>query len=397
MSRHEWEQAPSLLRKRRKPMRIRLSMALAVTAASVLVVGTSAAGAATQGHGGRAVIASTVPVSGPGPLRALAAGSRVRLSVFVGRDQAGLAAAAAAISDPASPGYGHYLSPAQVQARFGATAAQQTAVRGWLSRSGLTVTHDDGFVITAMGTAARAEAALQTGLALSLRAGGAGQVVPSRALSVPVAVAGAITTIRVSTAVVPLSPHQPLNGGRRDGAWLGDGGRVRRAVLGLLRAEEGRGPAQGLRPDAHLGAVRLPARPAARRLRGGRVRAHRGRGERGGHQRDRRPDGAQRRQPLGPAAARPAVRPWPVQGVHRAGCGWRRHNRGRPRHRGRARDGPGRQGRLRVRRRPDHRRPAARRAGHGGTASPGRRGDELVVRDQHAVSRQHGHVMGERA
>jgi subtilase family serine protease len=191
-------------------MRIGLSTALAVTAASVLVAGASAATAATQGHGGRAIIASTMPVPGPGPLRALAAGSRVRLSVFVGRDQAGLADAATAVSDPASPGYGHYLSPAQVQARFGATAAQQAAVRGWLSGAGLAVTSDDGFVITAMGTAARAEAALGAGLALSHPAGSTAQVVPSRPLSVPAAVAGAITTIRLSTAVVPLSPHQAL-------------------------------------------------------------------------------------------------------------------------------------------------------------------------------------------
>jgi subtilase family serine protease len=93
----------------------------------------------------------------------------VRLSVFTGRDQAGLAAAAAAVSDPASPGYGNYLCPAQVQARFGATAAQQAAVRDWLSGAGLAVTSDDGFVITAMGTAARAEAALQSSLALVSR------------------------------------------------------------------------------------------------------------------------------------------------------------------------------------------------------------------------------------
>lgn len=32
------------------------------------------------------------------------------------------------------------LSAAQVQARFGATTAQQAAVRGWLSGSGLVVT-----------------------------------------------------------------------------------------------------------------------------------------------------------------------------------------------------------------------------------------------------------------
>jgi hypothetical protein len=77
----------------------------------------------------------------------------VRVSVFVGQDQAGLAAAAAAVSNPASAGYRYYLSPAQVRA---------------------------------------------------------GQVVPSRAMSVPAALASAITTIRVSTATVAPGPHEPL-------------------------------------------------------------------------------------------------------------------------------------------------------------------------------------------
>lgn len=193
-------------------MRACVSTALAVTAASVLVISPSAAAAASggHGHGGRGVIASTAPGPGSGPTRALVAGSQVRLSVFVGRDQAGLAATATAVSDPASPSYGHYLSPAQVLARFGAAAAQQRAVRAWLSRSGLAVTHDDGFVISAVGPVGRAEAALRVGLALRHPAGSVEQVVPSRAMSVPAGVAGAITTIRVSPAAAPLSPHQPL-------------------------------------------------------------------------------------------------------------------------------------------------------------------------------------------
>jgi subtilase family serine protease len=199
----------------KKPMRVSRSTALAVTTASVLfagaaTAGVTTAGAATQAGSGRVAIASTAPVSGLGPLSVLAAGSRVRLSVFVGRDQAGLAAVAAAVSDPASPSYGHYLGAAQVRARFGATAGQEAAVRGWLTGAGLTVTGDDGFVVSAMGTAARAEAALGAGLALSRPAGDTAQVVPVRAVSVPAAVAGAITTIRVSPAVVPRSPHEPL-------------------------------------------------------------------------------------------------------------------------------------------------------------------------------------------
>ena len=191
-------------------MRIPLGAALTVTTASVMLVGTSIAAAATPSQNGRAVIAGTAPVSEAAKPTTLAASTRVQLSVFVGQDQAGLAAAATAVSDPASPSYRHYLSPAQVRARFGATAAQQDAVRGWLSSSGLTVTHDDGFLISAVGTATKAEATLQTGLALSRPADGAEQVVPSRAMSVPTALASTITTIRIGTATAVTTPHQPL-------------------------------------------------------------------------------------------------------------------------------------------------------------------------------------------
>ena len=229
MSRYEWEHGTNLFR-RRKPRSVRLNTALVVaaatvaTAASVLVGGTSATAASSQVGSGRTLIANTAPVpasasgsasasasrSGSGTTKALAAGTKVQLSVFVGRDQAGLAAAATTASDPASPGYGHYLSPAQVQARFGATAAQQSAVRAWLSSAGLTVTSADGFVISAEGTATKAEAALQSGLALSQPANGVAQVVPSKAMSVPSTLASAITTIRVNTASAALSPHEPL-------------------------------------------------------------------------------------------------------------------------------------------------------------------------------------------
>ncbi len=56
------------------------------------------------------------------------------------RDAAGLAAAATAESTPGSPRYRHFLSPAQVQARFGQTPARIAAVRAWLRGAGLRVT-----------------------------------------------------------------------------------------------------------------------------------------------------------------------------------------------------------------------------------------------------------------
>jgi subtilase family serine protease len=213
LSRHEWMQASSLhLRKKR--VRIGRGAAVAMTAACVVVGGTSVASAATAAAapGGRALLAGTMPVSTSGTSAALAAGSQVQLSVFVGQNQAGLAAAATAVSSPHNPSYGHYLSPAQVQARFGATAAQQSAVRAWLTGSGLSVTHDDAFVITAEGTAAKAEAAVQASLALNrpANADAEAQVLPGNAMSIPSALASTISTIRVSTAATIASAvHEP--------------------------------------------------------------------------------------------------------------------------------------------------------------------------------------------
>jgi subtilase family serine protease len=186
-----------------------VTAALAASAACVLLGGGIAdAAAARPGPAGLVVLVNTAPVAGPGS--AMPAASRVNVSVLIGRDQAGLAAAARAISDPASPRYQHYLSTAQVAAEFGATSAQQAAVSGWLSKSGLTVTHRDGFAVDASGTVAQAQSALHARLGLYRPASGTEQVVADKGMSVPAAIAGSVSTIRVSQATVAMTPHERL-------------------------------------------------------------------------------------------------------------------------------------------------------------------------------------------
>jgi subtilase family serine protease len=183
--------------------------ALAASAACVLLgSGIADAAAARPRPAGLVALENTAPVAGPGS--AMPAASRVNVSVLIGRDQAGLAAAARAISDPASPRYQHYLSAAQVAAEFGATSAQQAAVSGWLSKSGLTVTHRDGFAVDASGTVAQAQSAVHARLGLYRPSGGTEQVVANKPMSVPAAIAGAVSTIRVSQAPVPMTPHERL-------------------------------------------------------------------------------------------------------------------------------------------------------------------------------------------
>src|SRR6201996_1644324 len=59
---------------------------------------------------------------------------------LAGQDPAGLAAYAQAVSTPGSASYGQYLTPAQVQQRFGPTSTQIDAIKSWLTGAGLTVT-----------------------------------------------------------------------------------------------------------------------------------------------------------------------------------------------------------------------------------------------------------------
>src|ERR1700760_1659118 len=54
-------------------------------------------------------------------------------------DPDGAAKLGAAVSDPDSPTYGHYLTPAQFGARFGASKSSYEALRKWATSNGLKV------------------------------------------------------------------------------------------------------------------------------------------------------------------------------------------------------------------------------------------------------------------
>lgn len=143
-----------------------------------------------------------------------------RLTVRVGlapRDPAGAAAVAAAVSDPRSPSYRHYLTPAQYLARFGPTAAQVGQVRSFLSGAGLTVRSvaPSRESITASGTVAQLERAFDTTLGLYRHAGHTLRA-PSSPAQVPAALAPLIASVGgltdTSHAVRPLTvkPAAPV-------------------------------------------------------------------------------------------------------------------------------------------------------------------------------------------
>jgi subtilase family serine protease len=113
---------------------------------------------------------------------------------LAGRDPAGMAAYATQVSDPGSALYGHYLTPAQYEQRFGPTGAQISAVRQWLTGAGLRVTAVTSHYVATSGTEAEDAAAFGTALRY-YRVDGTVQRAPQAAVTVPDSAAGAVLTV----------------------------------------------------------------------------------------------------------------------------------------------------------------------------------------------------------
>jgi subtilase family serine protease len=126
---------------------------------------------------------------------AVPAASTVALRVYLaGRDPAGLAAYARAVSDPANASYGDLLSATAVQQRYGASAAQLSALRSWLSSHGLAVTATTAEYLQVKGSAAAVGSAFGTSLHQYATAHGVRRA-PTTNASVPAAVSSAIVSV----------------------------------------------------------------------------------------------------------------------------------------------------------------------------------------------------------
>jgi subtilase family serine protease len=196
-------------------------MALTRPRASIAVIGALCASAVVAGALAVPALASSgsgrVPVTATTVLpsaAAVPAAQGVRVSVSVGRDAAGLASLARAISSPHSAQYDKFLSPAQVQARFGATATQQAAVRQWLRSAGLSITYSSPWMITGLGTAAQAGSALsaQVGsVRVNTGSAPATELVARGGVSAPAGLAGIVNAVNLS-AKIPAVIAPPESG-----------------------------------------------------------------------------------------------------------------------------------------------------------------------------------------
>ncbi|WP_406344847.1 protease pro-enzyme activation domain-containing protein [Streptomyces sp. NBC_00648] len=165
--------------------------------AGALALGIPSAHAADPVPSGRAALTGTKPAwaTGAADQGATATTSKVDARVYLaGRDAKGLAAYAAAVSDPSSASYGKFLSAAQTQQRFGATKDQIAAVTGWLKSAGLTVTGSNQHYVSVSGDVTAAEKAFATPLH-NYRKSGRTYRAPVKTASAPGALADAVLTV----------------------------------------------------------------------------------------------------------------------------------------------------------------------------------------------------------
>jgi subtilase family serine protease len=126
---------------------------------------------------------------------AASSAEKVASTVFLaGQNEAGMVSYAQDVSDPSNALYHDYLTPAQYQTRFGATAAQVSAVESWLRGAGLTITGTDAESISVSGTVAQTDAAYGTTLD-NYQVGGSVYYAPNSNAQIPASVASDVLTI----------------------------------------------------------------------------------------------------------------------------------------------------------------------------------------------------------
>ncbi|HEX3520394.1 MAG TPA: protease pro-enzyme activation domain-containing protein [Solirubrobacteraceae bacterium] len=153
-------------------MRFRsLTAMLATTGMAIGITGVSQAATTSAPAVVQASPAAATPANEVGP-----APSSTSIDFNVGlqlSDPAGAAELAQAVSNPASPSYHHYLTPAQWEKRFSPSTASVKALTAWLAAEGITVeaVTPDRMTVQAAAPPSVIERAFATSLA-EYRSGG---------------------------------------------------------------------------------------------------------------------------------------------------------------------------------------------------------------------------------
>lgn len=166
---------------------------LALASGSLLLAAPSQAAAGAASPTAKTITGSHPAWATPaGDTGTVPAGTEITGTVYLaGQDPAGLTAYATAVSDPANAAYGRFLTPAQYQARFGATPAQVRAVSAWAKDAGLTVLGSTSHAVTVRGTNAAVARAFGTSVH-QYRVRGQLRHAPAKDVTVPASVASAV-------------------------------------------------------------------------------------------------------------------------------------------------------------------------------------------------------------
>ncbi len=200
----------------------RLRVVSAAVAAGALTLGTLTVATAAQAGTTRRAIANTHPSWAVAAKRLSSkASGTVNAKVYLAPgNAAALAAKVAAVSNPKSSDYRHYLTAAQVRQQFRPTSAEVSSVRSWLTSSGLSVTRVNaaspaGAYIAVSGSVAAASKAF--GVSFGTYRGPDGQTAraPQSAATAPSSVASSVLAVAgldtAKSAIKPALPPPPPN------------------------------------------------------------------------------------------------------------------------------------------------------------------------------------------
>lgn len=159
---------------------------------SNLVLTAHAASSRTVLHGSAPAWANAKNYAGPS-----SASDMVGFRVYLGwTNEAAVQALAQAVSDPRSPSYRQYLTPAQFRQQFAPSQAQVGAVQSWLRSQGFSVeyTPQNNHYVSAEGTIAQAAAAFGVSFGM-YHVDGLTVRSPSSDLSIPSSLTGSVEGI----------------------------------------------------------------------------------------------------------------------------------------------------------------------------------------------------------
>ncbi len=198
----------------------RLRVVSAAVAAGALTLGSLATATAAQAGTTRRAIADTHPAWAVASKRLSSrASGTVDAKVYLApSNSAQLAADVAAVSDPRSSQYRHFLTAAEVTREFAPSAAEISSVKSWLTSSGLSVTqvsaaHPAGAYIAVRGSLAAASKAFGVSFGTYRAPGGQVARAPESAATAPAPVASSVLAVAgLDTAKSQIKPDLPPPG-----------------------------------------------------------------------------------------------------------------------------------------------------------------------------------------